>query len=149
MTDIAMPMEKIITVEQAQTLYDASNKIIKMTFIGDMSDDSYKAFWTKSIDFAEKQQVNRIIIDQRQIGNVSFNARGWVVISAFPRVKKVLPNNMAAAILGSEKIMQKTGMQYLLKAFRTLTGYTVEILPDQEEAVAFLRKVNNLVKVPA
>ncbi|AHM61440.1 hypothetical protein D770_15930 [Flammeovirgaceae bacterium 311] len=130
-------------------LFDASSKIIKMSFIGDMSDEAYKEFWTKSIDFGEKHQVNRIIIDQRQIGNVSFNARGWVVINAFPRVKKVLPNNLAAAVLGSEKIMQKTGMQYLLKAFRTLTGYTVEIFPTQEDAVAFLTKTNKVIAQPA
>ena len=115
-----------------------------MYFIGDMPDDSYKEFWTKSIDLGEKYQVNRIIIDQREIGNVSFNARGWVVISAFPRVKKVLPKNMTAAVLGSDRIVQKTGMQYLLKAFRTLTGYKVEVFPNQEEAVAFLKKANNL-----
>lgn len=142
-------METLVTVGKAQMLFDASNKIIKMIFIGDMSDEAYKEFWTKSIDFGEKHQVNRIIIDQRQIGNVSFNARGWVVISAFPRVKKVLPNNLAAAILGSDKIVQKTGMQYLLKAFRSLTGYTVEIFPSQEEAVAFLIKSNRVVTQPA
>lgn len=135
-------MVVIDTVGQSETLYDASSKIIKMHFKGDMSDDNYKAFWTRSIDYAEKHRLNRIIIDQREIGNVSFNARGWVVISAFPRVKKVLPNNLVAAVLGSERIVQKTGMQYLLKAFKTLTGYKVEIFPTQAEAVAFLKSVN-------
>lgn len=137
-------MMVVETVGQSEAYYDASSKIIMMRFKGDMSDDAYKAFWTKCIDFGEKNKLNRIIIDQREIGNVSFNARGWVVISAFPRVKKVLPSNLVAAILGSEKIVQKTGMQYLLKAFRTLTGYKVEVYPTQEEAIAFLKTANTI-----
>lgn len=138
-------MDLIESVGLSEVFYDASNKIVMMCFKGDMSDETYKGFWTKAIDFGEKNRVNRIIIDQRAIGNVSFNARGWVVISAFPRVKKVLPASLVAAILGSERIVQKTGMQYLLKAFRTLTGYKVEVYPNQEEAVAFLKSSNTLV----
>ncbi|MBW3544468.1 MAG: hypothetical protein KY428_02520 [Bacteroidetes bacterium] len=142
-------MEAIDTINQSQVLYDAENKIVKLLFKGDMSDDAYKKFWTKSIDFGEKNQINRIIIDQREIGNVSFNARGWVVINAFPRVKKVLPNNLVAAILGSDRVVQKTGMQYLLKAFRSLTGYRVEVFPNQEEAMAFLQTANTVVNTKA
>ncbi len=137
-------MEVIETVGQSQVLFDATHKIVKLHFMGDLSDDAYKLFWTKGIDFAEKHRLNRIIIDQRDIGNVSFNARGWVVISAFPRVKKVLPTNLIAAILGSERIVQKTGMQYLLKAFKTLTGYKVEVFSTQEDAVAFLKTANTV-----
>ena len=135
-------MNQVLKVGQSELLYNESTRIVKMYFKGDMSDENYKAFWTKSIDFADVHRLNRIIIDQREIGNVSFNARGWAVISAFPRVKKVLPSDMAAAVLSSEKVVQKTGMQYLLKAFRTLTGYRVEVFPNQEEAVAFLESAN-------
>ncbi|EMR04361.1 hypothetical protein [Cesiribacter andamanensis] len=142
-------MEVVLTVGQSQTLWDAENKIIKLYFAGDMTDDAYKEFWTKTIDYGEKLQVNRIIIDQRDIGNVSFNARGWVVINAFPRIKRVLPNNIVAGVLGSNKIVQKTGMQYLLKAFKTLTGYKVEIFATQEEAIAFICSSNKPVQVPA
>ena len=142
-------MELITSVNQSQILYDKSTKIIKMYFKGDMSDDEYKAFWTKSIDFGEKHRLNRIIIDQREIGNVSFNARGWVVISAFPRVKKVLPNNLVAGILSSERVVQKTGMQYLLKAFRTITGYKVEVFPSDKDAIVFLQSANTIVESPA
>lgn len=138
-------MELIDSVGQAQILYDASNKVIKMHFKGDMPDEDYKLFWTKSINFGEKHHLNRIIIDQREIGNVSFNARAWVVLNAFPRVKKVLPASLVAAILSSEKVVQKTGMQYLLKAFRTITGYKVEVFANQREAVAFLEASNALV----
>lgn len=141
-------MEVILKIGQSQVLYDADNKIIMMHFAGDMPDEAYKEFWTKSIDFGEKHRLNRIIIDQRDIGNVSFNARGWVVINAFPRVKRVLPSNMVAAVLGSERVVQKTGMQYLLKAFRALTGYRVEVFSTQEEAVAFLCTSNKPVEVP-
>lgn len=137
-------MMVIDAIGQSVASYDAENKIIMMRFKGDMTDEAYKTFWTRSIDFGEKNRLNRIIIDQREIGNVSFNARGWVVISAFPRVKKVLPANLVAAILGSEKIVQKTGMQYLLKAFRTLTGYKVEICPSQEDAIIFLKTANTI-----
>ena len=136
-------------VGEAQLLYDASDRIAKMYFKGDMTDAEYKLLWTKSIDFGEKHQISRIIVDQREIGNVSLNARGWVVVSAFPRVKKVLPSNMVAAVLSSDKVMQRTAMQYLLKAFRALTGYQVDVFPSQQEAVDFLRSANTAGNPPA
>jgi hypothetical protein len=142
-------MELILSVGQSKTFYDAENQIVKMHFAGDMADEAYKEFWTKSIDYGEKHRINRIIIDQREIGNVSFNARGWVVINAFPRIKRVLPTNLVAGIMGSDKIVQKTGMQYLLKAFKTLTGYKVEIFSSQEEAIAFICASNKPVVQPA
>lgn len=126
---------------------DAENTIVLMKFIGDMSDEEYKSFWTRSINFAVERQINRVIIDQGEIGNVSFKARGWVVINAFPRVKKEMPRNMAASILSSGRVVQKTGMQYLLKAFKAITNYQVEVHPTVEDCVAFLKKANELEKV--
>ena len=142
-------METIKSAKNYALKLDVENCIILMKFIGDMSDDEYKAFWTMSIDFAVERQINRVIIDQGDIGNVSFKARGWVVINAFPRVKKQMPKNMAASILSSGKVVQKTGMQYLLKAFKTITNYQVEVHPTVADCVEFLKNANELEKVEA
>lgn len=142
-------MEVVATANEAKLLFNAESKVLVMRFEGDMPDDVYKGFWTEAIDYAAENQINRIIIDQQNIGNVSFNARGWVVISGFPRVKKVLPASLAAGILSSKKVVQKTGMQYLLKAFKTITGYKVELFPTEEEAIAFLENANELIEIEA
>jgi hypothetical protein len=142
-------MEVVSTVNQSKVIFFPEERAILMRFEGDMSDEEYKGFWTQAIDYAEANLINRVIIDQQNIGNVSFNARGWVVIHGFPRVKKALPSSLAAAILSSKKVVQKTGMQYLLKAFRTMTGLKVELQPSEEEALAYLITANKLEEVPA
>lgn len=144
-----MEMEVIASGVNYALKHDPENGVLLMKFIGDMSDEDYKAFWTRSIDFAVKKQINRVIIDQGDIGNVSFKARGWVVINAFPRVKREMPKNMAASILSSGKIVQKTGMQYLLKAFKALTNYEVEVHPTVEDCIEFFKKVNKPEPVKA
>lgn len=116
--------------------------IVIMKFKGDIAEDVYKDFWKKSIDFGVEKQIKRVIIDQQEIGNVSFLARGWVVVNAFPRVKKELPKDLAAAIISSGRLVQKSGMQYLLKAFVGLTGYKVNIQPTPETAIEFLKTAN-------
>lgn len=140
-------METIASSPNYELSFDSEAGIIMMKFIGDMTDEVYKHFWTTAIDFGVKHQVNRIIIDQQSIGNVSFTARGWVVVSAFPRVKKEMPKNMAAAVLSSGRVVQKTGMQYLMKAFVALTSYKVEVYPTIEEATAYLKKANQKSKI--
>ncbi len=135
-------MQNIASSPSYELMYEEEHHAVLMKFKGDMTDDTYKEFWNKAIDFAIEQKINRVIINQQEIGNVSFNARGWVVVSAFPRAKKSLPKNLAAAVLSSGRIVQKTGMQYLLKAFIALTGYQVEVRPGLEEALAFLNKAN-------
>lgn len=140
-------MEVIAASPNYVLSFDRTHYVLKLQFLGDMSDEVYKEFWTKAIDFGRDHQVNRIIIDQSQIGNVSFLARGWVVMSAFPRVKKEFPASLASAILSSGRVVQKTGMQYLLKAFKGLSGYKVEVVPSEEEAIAWLCQVNSPEKL--
>lgn len=142
-------MKLIDSSPNYEICYEVESGIIMMKFIGDMSDEIYKHFWTIAIDFGIEKQVNRIIIDQQQIGNVSFKARGWAVISAFPRVKKHMPNNVAVAVLSSGKIVHKTGMQYLMKAFVALTSYKVDVFPTMEEAVNYLKKANRSTGIAA
>lgn len=142
-------MKTIASSSNYELSYDSDSGIVMMKFMGDFTDQEYKHFWTTAIDFGVKQQASRIIIDQQAIGNVSFTARGWVVVSAFPRVKKEMPKNLAAAVLSSGKVVQKTGMQYLLKTFVALTGYKVEVYPTMEDAIAYLKKANTKTTVPA
>ena len=142
-------MKVIASHPNYELKYDDEAGIVLMKFLGDIPEDIYKDFWTKAIDFGSKKKVNRVIIDQQGIGNVSLVARAWVVLNAFPRVKKELPAELAASVISSTRVMQKTGMQYLLKAFIGLTGYKVELHPTTEEAVSFLKAVNRRSVVPA
>lgn len=138
-------MEVIAAHPNYELGYHAGAHVIKLLFLGDMSDEIYKEFWTKAIDFGIQKNCNRVIIDQSQIGNVSFNARGWVVVNAFPRIKKSMPKSLAGAVIASSRVVQKTGVQYLMKAFKGLTGYQVEMFPNDEEAIAWLSQANEVV----
>lgn len=120
--------------------HDGVSNIVIMKFIGDFSDEEYKKFWSLAIDFGVANEICRVIIHQQEIGNVSFKARAWVVMNAFPRVKKEMPKNLSTCVISSKRVMQKTGMQYLLKAFIGFTGYSVELHPTVDKAVKYLTK---------
>lgn len=135
-------MKVLASHKNYELKYDEETGIVCMKFKGDMTDEIYREFWTKAIDFGIEKKINRVIIDQQEIGNVSFISRGWVAVNAFPRVKKHMPNNLSAAILSSNRLVQKSGMQYLLKAFVGLTGYHVEAHSTIEEAIDYLKRAN-------
>lgn len=119
--------------------HDQTSNIVIMKFIGDFTENEYKSFWNLAIDFGVSNNVARVIIHQQEIGNVSFKARAWAVMYAFPRVKKEMPKNLNACVISSRKIMQKTGMQYLLSAFVGFTGHKVQLCPTVDEAISLLR----------
>ncbi|MEO1051658.1 MAG: hypothetical protein AAFX87_13605 [Bacteroidota bacterium] len=130
-------IEQIVS-KNSKILYDAKHNIMGMVFIGDIKDEAYKEIWLNALNVASEHNVKRILIDQRQIGNVSFSARGWVMVSMFPKIKKQLGANLHGAILASKNMVHKSGVQFLVKAFQKVSGFNIQFFNDQEGGVQWL-----------
>ena len=112
--------------------------IIVMRFIGDMPDEAYFEIWDNSIEGAVKAESKLFLIDQSQIGNVSFMARSKVVIKYLPTIKKEIGKYLKVAVLTSSSVVHKSGMKYLAKTFQKLASFNIEFFNDETEALKWL-----------
>ncbi|MBX2843603.1 MAG: hypothetical protein KTR26_17670 [Flammeovirgaceae bacterium] len=117
---------------------ERKSNIIIMEFIGDISDEIYKEIWITSANLANEYHANKFILDQTGIGKVNFKSRSWAVLIFFPSLKKRLGTNVAGAVITSKQLIHKSGVQYLMQAFKKFTGYQVNISPSYQEAIEWL-----------
>ncbi|WP_020532069.1 hypothetical protein [Flexithrix dorotheae] len=121
---------------------ETTHNIIIMEFIGDIGDEVYKEIWHTSAHFAMEYETKKFIIDQSKIGKVNFKSRSWAVLSFFPSLKKILGSNIAGSVITSKQLIHKSGVQYLIQAFRKFTGYQVNTCADYNEAINWLNSLH-------
>ncbi len=137
-------MDKSIKSETyCEINYEKNGHILYMKFIGDMKDSEYKDIWRTSVQNAFELGIEKIIIDQSEIGDVPFLARAWVITSLYKRIKRELSPDLAVSVLSSSNSVHKSGMQYLVKAFRKISGFAIDFHPTYEEATTWLNKIRN------
>lgn len=123
--------------------YNPDENALLMKFIGDISDEDYKSIWHQAFDTVYKLGIENILIDQREIGVVSFSARAWVMVKMFPKIKRELSPDLAGSVLSSSNLVYKSGVQYLVKAFKKISGYKIEFHNNYEESMEWFREINN------
>jgi len=111
---------------------------VRIKWKGNITDQQYKAFWNELLDYGVANGIQKILIDQRNIGHVSMQARAWLLIKWLPRVKKSY-NNFTAAILSSGSLLHKSGMQYLVDSIKNATNFDLRFFQQQEDAVLWLK----------
>ncbi len=135
-------MNRLIKSENyCEIEYDKNGHILYMKFVGDMNDSEYKDIWRTSVQNAFEFGIEKIIIDQSEIGDVPFLARAWVVTSLYKRIKRELSPDLAISVLSSSNSVHKSGMQYLVKAFKKISGFAIEFHPTYDEATTWLNKI--------
>lgn len=142
-------MEQFTEVSSDQHFYvgfDNTNHILLMKFIGAMSDDEYKQIWHTAFDQCFEKGINKLIIDQSNIGNVSFSARAWVMVKMYPKIKRELSPDIKGAIISSSHVVHRTGVHYLVKAFQKVSGFKIEFHEDYESATAWLNQIDKWIK---
>lgn len=122
--------------------FDSKNHILLMKFIGAMKDDEYKQIWQLAFDQCFEKGIEKLLIDQTEIGNVSFSARAWVMVKLYPKIKRELSPDMVAGIISSTNVVHRTGLQYLVKAFQKMSGYKIDFHENYEEATTWLNRIN-------
>jgi hypothetical protein len=123
--------------------YDKSGHILYIKFIGDMKESEYKDVWRTGVQNAFDLGVEKIIIDQSEIGDVQFLARAWVITSLYKKIKRELSPDLAVSVLSSSNSVHKSGMQYLVKAFRKISGFAIDFHPTYEESTAWLNTIRS------
>ena len=143
-------MEEFKEIASDQHFYigfDNKHHILLMKFIGDMKDDEYKQIWRIAFDQAFEKGVEKLLIDQTEIGNVSFSARAWVMVKMYPKIKRELSPDMVGAMISSANVVHRTGLQYLVKAFQKVSGYKVEFYENYHDAREWLNYINQAEEV--
>ena len=126
-------MEKIVLANGEVELLN--DKILFVKFEGNISDDDYKEIWETGVDKAVELGLEHFIFDQSQIGQVSFKARGWVILKMLPRIKKELPKGLKIGVVSSKDLVNKSGVKYLVGMFEKMAGLNVNFFPDYDTAV--------------
>lgn len=124
--------------------FDTVNRIQYLRYKGDVSDDEYKFSWEKGFQHVTTENINRVLVDQHDLGKISALARGWAVVNAFPKIQKNYPSDLAAAVITSKKVHERPAIQYLVNTFKRMTGFQIEFFQNEEEAVNWLLTANIL-----
>ncbi len=133
-------MKELFSSAHGKVAHLEDDGIIVMRFIGDMPDEAYFEIWENSIKHSLETNSNNFLIDQSQIGNVSFLARSKVVIKYLPTIKKEIGESLKAAVFTSSKVVHKSGMKYLAKTFQKLASFNIEFFNNEQDAINWIRE---------
>ena len=126
-------MEKIILPNGEVELIN--DKILFVKFEGNITDDDYKEIWETGVEKAIELNIEHFIFDQSKIGQVSFKARGWVILKMLPRIKKELSKGLKIGVVSSKDLVNKSGVKYLVGMFEKMASLNVNFYADFDTAV--------------
>ncbi len=132
-------MNVLLDEEYGKLEYNSEKNFLKLSLIGDISDENYKYIWDLGLEEAQKVNCGNILVDQRKIGFIKMRSRAWLILNWMPKSKqtvKVIEQRLA--ILPSKHIAHKTGLHYLLDALKKIVGQGFESFESEEEAILWL-----------
>ena len=138
-----MLTKEVKTERYCKISFNSTDHIIIMKFIGDMSDKEYKDIWRTSVDYAFELGIEKIIIDQSQIGTVPFMARAWVITGMYGKIKRELSPDLVISVISSANSGHRSGMQYLVKGFQKISGYLIEFHNTHKDATKWLNSLRD------
>lgn len=132
-------MEILLDEEYGKLEYNIEKHFLKLTLIGNVSDEDYKYIWNLSLEQARKLSCGNVLVDQRQTGFVKMRSRAWLILKWMPKSKETAQEiEQRLAILPSKHIAHKTGLHYLLDALKKVVGQGFNSFDNEEEAILWL-----------
>ncbi len=132
-------MNVLLDEEYGKLEYDTEKHFLKLTLLGDISDEDYKYIWDLSLEEARKEKCGNVLVDQRNIGFIKMKSRAWLILKWMPKSKQTAQDiEQRLAILPSKHIAHKTGLHYLLDALKKIVGHGFESFDNEEEAILWL-----------
>ncbi len=135
-------MKEVHSFPNGSVQYDNKNFIVLIKFFGEIPDDVYKSIWRSAIDTVFEYGIEKIIIDQSKVTEVALKSRAWVVMSVYPRVKRDLSPDLAVSVVASADSTQRSGVQYLIKAARAVSGFSIEFHEKYEDCTKWLNEIH-------
>lgn len=127
-------MEKIILPNGEIELITPQN-ILYIKFEGNISDEDYKEIWGNGVEKAVELNIEKFVFDQSEIGQVSFKARGWVILKMLPKIKKELGSGLKVGVVSAKDLVNKSGVKYLVGMFKKMAGLNVTFFNDYDTAI--------------
>ncbi|WP_338792555.1 hypothetical protein [Bernardetia sp. MNP-M8] len=135
-------MNTLLEKEYGKLEYNAENHFIKLTLIGNISDEDYKYIWNLSLEEAQKVNCGNVLIDQRKIGFVKMMSRAWLILKWMPKSKQTAKDiEQKLAVLPSTHIAYRTGLTYLLDSVKKVLGNGFKFFENEEDAISWLSLV--------
>lgn len=132
-------MNTLLDEEYGKLEYNAEQHFIKLSLIGDVSDEDYKHIWELSLEEARKVKCGNVLVDQRKVGFIKMKSRAWLILKWMPKSKQAAQDiEQKLAILPSQHIAHKTGLQYLLDGLKKIVGQGFKSFESEEEAILWL-----------
>lgn len=133
-------MKELFSSKNSEILHFEGENILIIRFIGDMSDEAYYEVWEKGLEYAIEKESRRFIMDQSPVGHVSFSARSKVVMRYLPRYRKNLGKELKVGVLSSSNMIHSAGIKYMVKTFRSLTSFSIELFSSESDAIGWLTR---------
>ena len=132
-------MTTLLDEEYGKLEYDTEKHFLKLSLIGDVSDEDYKHIWDLSLEEARKIKCGNVLVDQRKVGFIKMKSRAWLILKWMPKSKQTAQDiEQRLAILPSQHIAHKTGLHYLLDALKKIVGQGFRSFESEEEAILWL-----------
>lgn len=132
-------MKVVLKENFGELLYNEEFGYLTMVWAGNVDEENYKKYWNTLYDFILNNGIKKLIIDQRNIGNVAMQSRAWFLIKWVPRAKKAV-NNFNCAVVASKHIFHSTGVHYLISGAKKITNYDIVLFQSMEEAESYMSK---------
>ncbi len=132
-------MKELFSTSFGKIDHIEEGNILICRFLGSINYDDYSAIWGKLIELTKEFKGKRFIMDQSKVGDVSFMARGKVIIKHLPAIKREVGDNFTVALLTSSNVVSKSGMVYMVKAFKKLiSSFDTESFNEETEAIKWI-----------
>lgn len=122
----------VINEVYAKGYYSKDYKLFAIVWVGVFTDDEYRNFFDRVLDFAEQHTVKGVYSDVRSQGKVSPSSKDY-----FKNV--VSPRGDAIGIGKAAVVVEKSTFKlFYINAIIKLSGRRAKIFVDQDEACNYL-----------
>ncbi|MCC5943560.1 MAG: hypothetical protein JJT94_01390 [Bernardetiaceae bacterium] len=118
----------------ASLVYVAEGNYLKLTWKADIDNESYKDLWNFVLNQFIVRQINRLLIDQRELGNISMAARAWFMVKFVPTIRKQVTGTIVLAMIQTKHVGRKAAFAYLINGAKNKLNLKLEKFNDPEEA---------------
>jgi hypothetical protein len=132
-------MNVLLDKEYGKLEYNSEKHFLKLTLLGDITDEDYKYIWEFSLEQSKKTKCGNVLFDQQNVGFIKMRSRAWFILKWLPKFNQKLTGvEKKLAILPSKHIAHQTGLNYILAGLKKIIGHSFETFESEEEAILWL-----------
>ncbi|GAB4406857.1 MAG: hypothetical protein OHK0053_33280 [Microscillaceae bacterium] len=122
---------------------DAENRVIILRLIGVIGHDDYKNMWNTLIEKVQEHNIQKMIADQTTLERSGMESKAWLVAKWFPKVRKILGNDIKIALVTSRSLFTRIGGEYIVNAVRSMSKFDIRMYNTFDAALEWLKELPN------